>query len=76
MKKYTRKLKSKKSRTQRKRGGGLNVITNNPLRLKEIARNKAKIAENKAKKHANHQAMVNKFVAASGQDPQEKIGPY
>jgi hypothetical protein len=76
MKKYTHKLKSKKSRTQRKRGGGLNVKTNNPLRLEEIARNKAKIAENKAKKNANRQAMVNRFVAASGQDPQEKIGPY
>ena len=61
--------------------------TNNPLRLKEIARNNAKRAEDKAKKNANRaedkakknanrQAMVNRFVAASGQDPEEKIGLY
>jgi len=83
MKKYTRKLKYKKHhKTLKKRGGGWPWSTTTQPQTTLTRQNGSRnllrgTAQNMQRKTEEaRKAMVNKFVAQSGQDPNEKIGPY
>ena len=79
MKNHTRKIKSKKARTQRKKGGGwwpwsTTTQSQTPLIRQNGSRN---LLENtKRKAEQNNKNRRNAFIYQSGQDPNEKIGPY
>lgn len=93
MKKYTRKLKSrkgksKKVRTQSKRGGGwwpwsTTTESQTPLTRQNGSRNllanaakSAQNAQSKANEEQRKKNASNAFAYQSGQNPNEKVGPY